>query len=111
MLGEIEKTTNGKDPAIGEAAWDVVEAGHRVLLDRIEILILELRQAAVSAQRQAVLSLVAVVLLTTAWIALNGAAVLVMREHLSSVAAGGLTAAINAVLGISLLAWTWKDEA
>jgi hypothetical protein len=110
-MNELDKTTDGEDLRLVEAAWDVVEAGHRVLLDRIDILILEIRQAVVAAERQAVLCLLAVLLFATAWMALNGVAVLAMRAHVSWVAAGGLAAAINAVLAVGILFWAWKDRA
>jgi hypothetical protein len=107
MLSEIHKS-EPDDVNIGEAAWDVIEAGQRVLLARIDMLVLEARQAALSAQRQAVMCLLAVVLLATAWIAFNFTAVLAMREYVSWVVAGGVTTGLNALLGGALLFRAWR---
>jgi hypothetical protein len=114
-MNQAEQTqpeeTQPQEVPISEAAWDVVEAGQRVLLDRIELLALESRRAAVWAERQVVLCLLAVLLLATAWIAINGAAVLVLRRYISLVGAGGAAAIANALLGGALLAWAWRRDA
>lgn len=109
MLSEVEKS-QPDDVNIGEATLDVVEAGQRLLLARIEMVVLEARQAAAWAERQAVLCLLAVLLLATAWIAFNFTAVMAMKPHVSWVVAGAVATGINALLGAGLLVWAWKRE-
>jgi hypothetical protein len=109
MFSEADRTADTEDRAIGEVAWDVIEAGHRVLLDRIEILVLEARQAAVGAQRQAFLCLLAVILLATSWLGLNVTAALLLKEQMSWVAVGMMLTALNTALGLGLLAFAWKQ--
>jgi len=90
---------------IGEAAWDVVQAGQRLLVDRIELAVLELRQVVTRVEQQLFLALLAFVLLATAWVALNWTAVIGLSEYVSRVAAGSIVAVINAVLAVAMLLW------
>lgn len=102
---QVNKPIPADDVPIGEAAWDVVEAGHRVLVDRIELFILEVREAATRVEQQVFLAVLAVVLLSTAWIALNWTAVVALSEYVSRVAAGSIVAMVNAVLAVAMLLW------
>lgn len=111
MIHEAEDRRHvHEDRPIGEAAWDVIEAGHRVLLDRIELLVLEARQAVDVAQRRAALFLLAVVVLAAGWIGVNGTVALALEGLLSRVAIAGLLTALNVILGVALLTWAWRRE-
>ena len=93
------------DVPIGEAAWEVVQAGQRLLVDRIELAVLELRQVASRVEQQVFLGVLAFLLLSTAWVALNWTAVIGLSEYVSRVAAGSIVALINAVLAVGMLLW------
>lgn len=93
------------DVPIGEAAWEVVHAGQRLLVDRIELAVLELRQIGTRVEQQVFLGVLAIVLLSTAWAALNWTAVIGLSEYVSRVAAGSIVASINAVLAVAMLLW------
>ena len=102
---QTNKAMNHDDVPIGEAAWDVVEAGGRVVVDRIELLLLEAKEATARIEQQLFLGVLAVVLLSTAWVALNWTAVIALSEYMSRVAAGSIVAMVNAVLAVAMLLW------
>jgi hypothetical protein len=111
MIREADERADADDRPLGEAAWDVVEAGHRVLLDRIEILVLEARQAAIWGERQALLCLLAAILFATSWVGFNCTVVLALQERMSWLGVGVLLTTLNTALGCAVLAWAWKREA
>jgi ammonia channel protein AmtB len=100
-----------EDIPFGAAAWDVIEAGQRVLIDRVELLLLEVRETIARAERQAFIGALAVVLLVVAWLALNGTAAIALSNHVSATVAGSVIAAVNAGLGLAALAWARQNGA
>jgi hypothetical protein len=99
------KPLHHEEVPIGEAAWEVVQAGQRVLVDRIELALLELRQLLTKLEQQIFLAVIALVVMSTAWVALNWTAVVGLSEYVSRVAAGSIIAVTNAVLAVAMLLW------
>jgi uncharacterized membrane protein YqjE len=102
---QSNRSVHHEDIRLGEAALDVVQAGQRVLIDRIELIVLELRELAARIEKQAFLGVLALILLATAWVALNWTAVAALSDHVSRPAAGSVVAVINAVLAVGMLLW------
>ena len=102
---QVDKTLHRPEVPLGEAAWDVVEAGQRVIVDRLELLLLEVREATTRLEQQVFISILAVALLATAWVTLNWTAIVGLSEYMARVAAGGIVATVNAVLAVAMLLW------
>jgi ammonia channel protein AmtB len=87
---------------------DVVEAGQRVVVDRIELIRSDLLRTISEVQHQLFLWVAAVLLLSTAWIAFNCTATMFLAQRLSWVIAGLITAAVNGAIGLALITRTRK---
>jgi len=84
------------------AVSDVVEAGHRVIVDRVELGLLEVRATlngfCTGLLRTSALVIVASVLFATAWIALNGGLAHALATRFSPTHGLLAVAAINGLL-------------
>lgn len=84
------------------AVSDVVEAGHRVIVDRVELGLLEVRATLNGFLngflRTGALLIVASVLFATAWVALNGGVALALAARFSPTHGLLAIAAINGLL-------------
>jgi len=101
MPNTAERT---RDVSLIESVIDVVEAGQRVLLDRIELLSLEARAMASDAAASLGLMLAGLGLLLVGWLALNVCVVLTLGPLWSHAHATGLVAAVDVALGALALA-------
>ncbi len=86
------------------ALSEVVTAGHRVITDRLEISLLELRAVVDAGLTTAAQLLFALVLFAAAWLALSGAMALALAERLSPPLSLLVVAVANAALAGSLVA-------
>lgn len=108
MSSTAEKT---RDVSLIESVIDVVEAGQRVLLDRIELLSLEARAMASDAVASLGLLLAGLGLLLVGWLALNVCIVLALGPLWSHAQATALVAAIDVALGAGALALARRRSA
>jgi len=93
-----------RDVSLIESVIDVVEAGQRVLLDRIELLSLEARAMASDAVASLGLLLAGLGLLLVGWLAVNVCVVLTLGPLWSYAQATALVAAFDVALGAGALA-------
>jgi hypothetical protein len=86
------------------AVVDVLDAGQRVLLDRMELAVIEVRAGARSAVASFALVLAGLALLLVGWVASNIVGVLLIEPHLTRAQAIAIAALVNFVVGgIALL--------
>ena len=94
-----------EDTSLIESVVDVLEAGQRVLLDRVELLSVEARLLVSSAVTSLALALVGLGLLLVGWVAANVFVILTLAPaywtHAQAIA---LVAAVNVVCGAAALA-------
>ena len=98
----IEK--HREETSVVAAVVDVLDAGQRVLLDRIELLSVEARAAGSNALASLAFLLAGLGLLLIGWVAINAVAVVLLAPLWSHAAAIGLVAAVNLVAGATALA-------
>jgi len=99
-----ESGTPRSDPSLTDSVIRIFEAGHRVVLDRLDLAYFDLSQLATRTLHGAALIAVGAILLTGAWFTLLGGAVVWLQQHLSLPASLALVAASNAVLGATAIA-------
>lgn len=92
-----------RDASLVESVIDVIEAGQRVLLDRIELLSLEARAMASNAVASLGLLLAGLGLLLVGWLAVNVCVVLTLGPLWSYARATALVAGIDVALGVAAL--------
>jgi hypothetical protein len=91
------------EPTVGLALVHVAEAGQRLFLERLELALLQTRQAFKRAVLSFVLLLAGVVVVAASWIALNYALVEIVTRHASRFAGLLGCAALQALVGLFLL--------
>jgi hypothetical protein len=92
-----------RDVSLVESVIDVIEAGQRVLLDRIELLSLEARAMASNAVASLGFLLAGLGLLLVGWLAVNVCVVLTLGPLWSYARATALVAGIDVALGVTAL--------
>jgi hypothetical protein len=98
----IEKRAD--EPSMLGAVVDVLDAGQRVILDRIELLAVEVRAAGSSALASLAFVLCGLGLLLVGWVAANALAVVLIARVWTHAEGIGIVAAVNLVAGaIALL--------
>lgn len=93
----IEK--RAEETSVLGAVVDVLDAGQRVLLDRIELLSIEFRAAGASALSSLVLVLCGLGLLLVGWVAASGLAVVLIGRIWSSAEGLAVVAGVNVMGG------------
>lgn len=94
----------GEETSVLGAVVDMLDAGQRVILDRIELLSIEVRAAGSSALASVVFVLCGLGLLLVGWVAANALAVVLIARTWSSAEGLGIVAGVNLVGGtIALL--------
>jgi hypothetical protein len=99
---ESEATPSGTIHSVLPALVDVVEAGQRVLLDRIELLRLDFRQAVDRGINAGIVFACGAVLLVAAWLASMAALVLYLNRWITPEASLAAVALATAVVGAGL---------
>jgi hypothetical protein len=94
------------ETSITEARLEVVDAGQRVVVDRIDLIRSEAWQTVARVQRQLFVWTVVVVLFGTAWLAFSGAMTMLLARHFSWVVVGMIIAGANGGLALGLLGWS-----
>jgi hypothetical protein len=98
----IEK--RAEEPSMLGAVVDVFDAGQRVILDRIELLAVEVRAAGSSALASLAFVLFGLGLLLVGWVAANALAVVLIARVWSHAEGIGIVAVVNLLAGaIALL--------
>lgn len=96
--------------SVQDAFETVVESGHRLILDRIDLLQMDLTDQAKEMGRMAGARAVAVILALSAWIALSIAAVQGLSVWVAPWAATGIVGAVYAVGAVILFLYKPKSE-
>lgn len=92
------------DTSLIAAVVDVLDAGQRVLIDRVELALVETRAGARSALTSFALVLFGIALLLVGWVATNAVGVLYLERYCARPQAIGVAALVNFVAGgIALL--------
>ena len=107
-----EHTTAEKhnDSSITEAVLNVVEAGQRVVVDRIDVLRWDALRTVSRLQQELLLWLAVAMFFATAWIGFNGTAAVFLARQFSWMVAGSAIAGVNAVIGLALVGWSAKRK-
>ena len=92
------------EPSLVDSVVHVLEAGQRVVLDRVDLLRFDLSQLATRTLGGAVLIAVGAFLLTGAWFTLVGAVVVWLHQYLSLSASLAVVAATTAGFGAGAIA-------
>jgi hypothetical protein len=93
-----------RDESLITAVVDVLDAGQKVVLDRIDLAWVEGRAAVATLATALVMALLGLAFLLVGWCALNACAVLLLAGILTTPQAVGVVAAVNlAVGGVALL--------
>ena len=93
------------ETSITDALLEVVDAGQRVLLDRIDLIRSDAVHTVARAQRQLFFWTVVVVFFGTAWIAFSAAMTMLLARYFSYVIVAFIIAGANGGLAIALLGW------
>lgn len=91
------------DTSITDAVLDVVEAGQRVVVDRIELIRSDALRSMIDLQHKLLVWAAAAVLFSIAWVAINCTVTLLLAERFTWVIATSIAAGINAVIGLALI--------
>lgn len=91
-------------PPLGDSVARALEAGQRLVHDRVDLLRFDLRQLARRTLSSALLIAAGGFLVAVAWVALMGAAVLWLQAYLSPAASLAAMAAATAGLGAAAMA-------
>jgi hypothetical protein len=103
-------TPRAEETSIVEAVLEVVDAGQRVVVDRVNLLRSDALQTVARVQRQLFVWAVLVVLFGTAWIAFSAAMVMLLARYVSWVNVGFIIAGANGGLALGLLGWTSSQQ-
>jgi hypothetical protein len=95
----LDTPPSPSEPSLVESVIHVLEAGQRVVVDRVDLLRADLSQAASRALSSATLIAVGAFLLAGAWFTLMGAAVVGLQQYLSLFASLTAVAAVTGGLG------------
>jgi hypothetical protein len=100
------ETPHANETSITDALLEVVDAGQRVLLDRIDLIRSDAVQTVAGAQRQLFVWIAVVVFFGTAWIAFSAATTMLLARYFSYVVVGFIIAGANGALALALLGWS-----
>ncbi len=89
---------------LSQAVLRVIDAGHHVVLDRIDLAALDAQRLALRALSAAVFLTAAAVCLTGAWFALLAVGVVVALAYVSLACALGMAAGASLAVGAALIA-------
>jgi hypothetical protein len=92
------------EPAVGVTLIQVVEAGQRLLVDRVELALLQAQQSFQRAIVDAARMVAAGAALLGAWVALNYSLVELVTRGASRLVALLSITALHAIVGVALLA-------
>lgn len=92
-----------EDPSLITAVVDALDAGQRIVLDRIELAVVDASAGARSALASFALVLAGLGLLLVGWIATNAVGILILDQYLTSSAAIGAAAVVNFLFGAAAL--------
>lgn len=92
-----------EDASLIESVVDVLEAGQRVLLDRLELLSVEARLLISSSVASLVLLLGGLALLLVGWVAANVFVILTLAPYWNHAQATALVAGVNLAFGVIAL--------
>jgi len=87
------------DTSLVAAVVDVLDAGQRVVLDRIELALVEARATARGAVTSIALAIAGIGMLLVGWIAANAVGVLFLERYLTRAQAFGVAALVNFAVG------------
>jgi hypothetical protein len=91
--------TSRQDPTLTDSLMRVIEAGQRLILDRLDLAYFDLSQLAVRTLHGAVLIVLGAMLLSGAWFTLLAGVVVWLHQYLTLPSTLLLVAGVNAVLG------------
>ena len=91
--------TSRHDPTLTDSLMRVIEAGQRLILDRLDLAYFDLSQLAVRTLHGAVLIVFGAILLAGAWFTVLAGAVIWLHQYFTLASSLLLVAAINAVIG------------
>jgi hypothetical protein len=99
------------EPVVAVTLIHVIEAGQRLIVDRVELALIQTQEAFKQAMVDTAILLAAGAALAGAWVALNYAVVDLVGRRASSGFALICCMAIHALLGASLLTWRLRRRA
>jgi hypothetical protein len=100
----LDARQSAPEPSLVESVLRVVEAGHRLVLDRIDLARFDLGQLAARTLRGTVLIAAGAFLLSGAWFALMAGAIVWLHQFLSLAVSLVIVAVITAALGAGAIA-------
>jgi hypothetical protein len=103
-------TEQVSDTSITEAVLDVVEAGQRVVVDRIELIRSDALRSINELQHKLLVWAAAAALFSIAWVAINCTVTLLLAQRFTWVIATFIAAGINAVIGLALIMWSTRHR-
>jgi len=86
-------------PSIGTAVERMVSASQQLVADRLELLLLDGKQALIGGLQAAVAAAIAIAALSCGWLCVNAALAASPRERLPMAAILGVLVAINVAIG------------
>jgi hypothetical protein len=92
-----------EETSLVAAVVDVLDAGQRVVLDRIELALVEARAAARGALAGVALMVAGLGLLLVGWIAASAVGVMLLERYLTRAQALGVAALVNFAVGAGAL--------
>jgi hypothetical protein len=100
----VSEKETASEPSVVSAFGRAVEAGQRLLVNRMDLIRLDILDLIARTQRGAVLIIFGAVVTMAGWLAISVAAVLVMERSLPLPLSAALAGVGNAVLGAALVA-------
>jgi hypothetical protein len=97
VIGPAERQPD--DGSLIAAVVDVLDAGQRVLVDRLELAIIETRAGARSAAMSMAFVVTGLGLLLLGWVATNAVGILLLGKYLTEVQAFAVAALVNFAAG------------